>query len=292
MVRMDFTQTDRYSSGESLTTTLQLGLTGATLLGHLVGMRVEGKGLWVQSGDTSVTTADGTNYGGIDVSGATKTRVFMIYNTSATALALGSVRIAGANASEFVLVRVPATMLQPGASTVLSVRFDPASSGFRYATISIPSSDPSANPYAFAIRGTGLYFPEIGVRRSDKATAIVAGSTTPTLAAGTSIGRTTAAGSAFIDRTFVITNTGLSTLVLAGTPRVSVVSHSTMRSASPAVGFTVVTQPAGTIAPGASSTFTIRFDPTHVGGFTGMVVIESNARTAPMFEFWIVGSGK
>jgi hypothetical protein len=292
MVRLDFNQLDQYSSGEQYTTTLQLGLTSASLLTNLIGMKVNGLGQVIQKNDHSPTTADGTNYGGIDVNGATKTRVFTITNTSAQTLAIGSVIISGANAAEFTLVRIPAATLLPGQSTPLSVRFDPAATGFRYATISIPSSDPSANPYSFDIRGTGLYYGIISVKRIDKSTPIVAGSTTPTLDAGTSMGRTTAAGAAFIDRTFVITNTGPGNLVLGGMSRVQIVSGIVMSARIQLPAFTVILQPTATIAPGASSTFTIRFDPVIVGGHWATVIITSNDRMTPDFRFVIAGTGK
>ncbi len=292
MVKLDYYEVQQYSDGERDTTSVQLGLTSASLLGNLLGMRVDGKGQWIQNHDSTVTTADGTNYGGIDVNGATKTRVFTIYNNSKTPLAIGSVQITGANASEFTLVRVPATLLMPGQATPLSVRFDPTTTGFRYAKISIPSSDPSANPYTFDIRGTGLVFGVINVRRIDKATPIVAGSTSPTLDAGTSLGRTTLAGNAYIDRTFIITNTGPGNLILTGMSRVIVSPGVVMTSRFVTPIFEVLSQPAGTIAPGASSTFTIRFNPADLGAAFGTVVIASNDRLTPDFRFVIVGTGK
>ena len=244
-----------------------------------------GKQTVVVQGDSTPTIVDGTNYGGIDVAGATKTRVFVVRNSGTGTLRINSIMIGGANAAEFTLVRVPATTLAPGESTPFSIRFDPTATGFRFATVSISTNDPLARPFAFTIRGTGMIFGVINVRRSDKSAPVISGSTTATLATGTALGRTAAAGSAFIERTFIITNTGLGTLTFTGTPRVRVEGPG-------AASFAIAGPSAPSLAPGAAATFVVHFDPIAAGGFSVVLYIPSSDRWTPEFSFLIVGTGR
>ncbi len=280
----------RHESGTSLSTgpfeeTVEFGLVSSPQLDAKRGFWLEGRGLAIGQGDDSQTVADGTNYGGIDLAGVTKTRVFVVGNSGTGTLSISSIEIDGANAGEFTLVRVPATTLAPGRSTPFSVRFDPSGTGFRYATVSVYSSDPLASPFVFTIRGNGLAFGVIHVQRADKLVPVANGAATGTLATGTSIGRTTAAGATFIERTFVITNMGLGTLNLTGTPRVRI-------EGSGSAGFTIVGPGVSTLAPGASKTFVVHFDPLAVGGYFASVFIPNSDHWAPEFSFAIVGTGK
>ena len=89
------------------------------------------------------------------------------------------------------------------------------------------------------------------------------------------------ANSGSVVRTFTITNAGLATLVLAGTPV-------TVSGA----GFSLVAQPAVTsLAAGASVTFQVKFLPTAVGVDSGSVTISSNDPQTPSFSFSIQGTG-
>jgi hypothetical protein len=136
IVRIEYSQTEHFSDGSTVSDTVDLSLTGSTLLSALTGFVLSGKQVPIARGDTTPTTADGTNYGGIDVAGETKTRSFRITNTSQRAMTLGPVLITGSNAAEFAISRAPSATLQPGESTLVNIRFDPTGAGSRSSTTS------------------------------------------------------------------------------------------------------------------------------------------------------------
>ncbi|MCE5258475.1 MAG: choice-of-anchor D domain-containing protein [Chloroflexi bacterium] len=97
---------------------------------------------------------------------------------------------------------------------------------------------------------------------------------------GTSFG-TYYVGDEGISRTFTISNTGALPLNLTGSP-ISI-------SGAHAADFTILTQPAQSIASGAASTFTIAFAPSQVGVRSALVSIISDAPDANPFTFAIQG---
>ncbi|MGR3810140.1 choice-of-anchor D domain-containing protein [Jiulongibacter sp. NS-SX5] len=84
--------------------------------------------------------------------------------------------------------------------------------------------------------------------------------------------------------TFTIENTGAGTLQLTGTPKVTI-------SGTDASSFTVVTQPAASIASSGSSEFQISFDPDSQGIKEAVVTISSNDADEGDFGFRISGIG-
>ena len=76
------------------------------------------------------------------------------------------------------------------------------------------TDDADENPYNFSIEGTGLA-PEIDVQGN--ATSIADGDSTPSASDYTDFGQAHVAGMAVV-RTFIVTNTGSSTLLLLGDP--------------------------------------------------------------------------
>lgn len=99
------------------------------------------------AGDFSVTTPPAATVapGGIN------------RNNGSAPLHLNSSRqvvISGPQAGDFSVTTQPATPIQPGGTSSFTVRFAPAASGARQATLSI-ENDSDRNPFDFAIRGTG-----------------------------------------------------------------------------------------------------------------------------------------
>lgn len=284
IVRIEYSQTEQFSDGSVQSDNLDLSLTSSTLLSARTGFLLTGMQVPISRGDTTPSSADGTIYGAFDVAGETKTRSFRITNTSQRTMTVGSISITGANAQEFWVSRAPASSLEPGESTVVNIRFDPAGAGARFANVSIANSDPLATPFVFAIRGTGVLTSRIEIRRQDKATAITNGDSTPTPIEGTAFGRVPRGGTASITRVFVISNPGLGGLTLTGSPRV--------RITGPNGGdFAIVAQPSQTIGSGGSALFSVRFTPNALGGRYATIEIASDARGAPLFSFTIVGTG-
>jgi hypothetical protein len=286
--RVDYAQSIVYSDQPTSTFRFNMGLTQADSLGELVGAQVTGKGVVIALGDSSPGAADGTNFAGVDVNGGTKTRIFKIRNTSGDTITLapgtqGFISISGANAGDFTVIRQPSRIIQPGQTTLFSVRFDPAAAGFSFSTVSFATDDSVDRSFAFDVRGTGIYIGAINVF-GGAGHAIVDGAMTTRVADGTRFGSVAAAGDVSVTKTFVISNSGVGTLTLTGTPRVSIAGADSSQ-------FFVATDPAGSVSPGGTTSFTVTFDPSAVGAQTALVSIASNDRFNSLFTFLISGTG-
>jgi len=84
--------------------------------------------------------------------------------------------------------------------------------------------------------------------------------------------------------TFTITNTGDADLHLTGAPRVTI-------SGVDAQDFTVLTQPASTIGPGATSTFQVIFHPSDVGLRQAVISIANDDANKSPYTFDVQGTG-
>ena len=127
-----------------------------------IDLRFNDNGASIANGDTTPSTADGTDFGNADITTGSVTRWFRIWNTGTANLNLtGNPRvvISGANASDFTVNTQPGTSWigSGGNSAQFEVIFNPSGVGVRTATISIANDDTSGNenPYNFTIQGTG-----------------------------------------------------------------------------------------------------------------------------------------
>ncbi|MDI5896240.1 LamG-like jellyroll fold domain-containing protein [Flavobacterium algoritolerans] len=113
------------------------------------------------NGGNSPLVLNQTNFGSTNESSGVITKVFTITNNAlATNLTLGSITIAGANASDFTVTRQPATTVAPlGGTTTFEIIFNPTALGVRNATISFSTNVTGKNPYNFNLSGTGTSFP-------------------------------------------------------------------------------------------------------------------------------------
>jgi len=143
-----------------------------------------------------------------------------------------------------------------------------------------------ARTYCIYAEGTPLTPPpgaSIDLRGSGK--LIVSGDTTPSVLDGTDFG-SVAVGSGHLDHTFTIQNSGTASLLLTGTPPVTITGPQ-------AADFQVISPPSSPVAAGGSSTFTLRFAPTAKGLSGATVNIPSNdpdpARTP--YQFAVQGAG-
>ena len=87
-----------------------------------------------------------------------------------------------------------------------------------------------------------------------------------------------------VDHTFTIVNSTSSTLYLTNNP------HVTLTGAG-AADFKVLTEPASSVAPGKSTTFTVQFDPSAKGTFTATVTIPNTSAKDSHYNFEVSGSG-
>ena len=245
---------------------------------------VRGNGVSIPDGDTTPSTTDFTDFGSLDVAASAVTRTFTIANTGSAALSLiGSprVQITGANASDFSVVAQPAASIAGGGSLTFQLSFNASAAGLRTAKISIPSNDGNETPYDFIVRGTGTGPPEIDVKGNS--ISIADGDITPTAADFTDFGTLDVAASPVL-RTFTIVNAGSGPLNLSGSPRVSI-------SGAHAADFSVVVQPAASVAAGGSTTFQISFNASATGIRTANLSIANNDANENPFNFVVQGTG-
>ena len=117
----------------------------------------------ILSNDFSPAFTDSTNFGSVDVSSGTKTRIFTIQNTGGANLTLSGtspfVTIGGTNAEDFSITAAPPSDIAANSSTTFIVTFNPSVTGTRSAILSISSNDPDQSIYTFAIQGDG-YIPQ------------------------------------------------------------------------------------------------------------------------------------
>lgn len=138
----------------------------------------------------------------------------------------------------------------------------------------------AGNKHALAVVGPP---PGPRIEMTGNGVVIARGDTTPALADHTLFGSTNIFGGA-IERTFTIKNVGDEPLNLTGTPLVDLLG-------AQAAPFAVTALPDASIAPGDSSAFTIRFEPTAAGTRTATVSIASNDPRQNPFRFAIRGTG-
>ena len=115
--------------------------------------------LTIAHNDMAPRVADGTDFGGVDVTAGTESNSFNVQpaGSSAPALFTGTpsrVQITGTHAGDFSVTQDLPTSQSAGA-VLFTIQFDPSGPGLRQATVEIPSNVTGKNPYTFAIQGTG-----------------------------------------------------------------------------------------------------------------------------------------
>ncbi|MBN2030298.1 choice-of-anchor D domain-containing protein [bacterium] len=234
-------------------------------------------------GDTTPSMDDGTDYGSVVVSGGYMDHPFRIVNVGYDTLRLSVLPTdTGPNQDDFydpsVIWRI--FPLLHGDVLTFSYRFDPSASGVRTTTLTIMTNDPDEGTFSFTLRGTGG-FPEMGVQGN--------GVSIPD-GGGHSMDNGTAYGNVYIGssdiHTFTIANTGDADLELTGSPRVSV-------GGTHASDFTVSLQPAAIVGPGgATSEFSIEFQPSAPGQRLANLTIENNDADENLYDIGLDGWGR
>ncbi len=143
-----------------------------------------GQSVPIADNQTTPSADNFTDFGSMtitpDPSLQTITRTYTIKNFSGAPVTIGSnaVSITGTDASDFSVVTQPtATTLAVGSSVTFTVQFAPVATGKRSATISVANSS-TANPFLFAIQGTGISTNTIAATTSSESTGIVQEGTT------------------------------------------------------------------------------------------------------------------
>lgn len=115
---------------------------------------VNGANLVIPPGTVDPSAMLGTDFGHVEVSSGSLTRIFRIINQVDPNLVLnGPVTITGDHAADFSIVVAPENPVDSYAN--LHIAFDPSEPGLRTATVTISSNDADEGVYAFNICGTG-----------------------------------------------------------------------------------------------------------------------------------------
>ncbi|MCL4729953.1 MAG: choice-of-anchor D domain-containing protein, partial [Planctomycetes bacterium] len=207
----------------------------------------------------------------------------VINNPGGQALTLGMPTLGGANPGDFVLNTTGySTNVQAGGNTSFTVAFDPTSVGQKDAEISITHNDSAqTSPFLILVTGNGVTtFAVIEVRETNASGAVLAN---PAPANGIlNFGNRAVGAGPGNTATIYVANTGTVALTV-GTPSLL---PSTSEFTLNTTGF------AGSIAVGASRTFTISFSPTSLGTKTAQVVFTHNGvGTATPFRLNVTGNG-
>lgn len=248
-------------------------------------IEVRGNTQVIADADITPETADGTDFGSIEVVGGfTASQDFVIHNLGSDDLVLGEtpvISISGASAAEFSVTAEPASLVAPNSSVIMTITFNPAGTGSREATVSIDNSDQNENPFTFDIVGTGTTEPEMSV--SGNSVTITNADNSPSMTDSTYFGDVDAnLGMLYV--TYTIDNAGSASLDLTGTPEVTILGDH-------ASDFTVTSAPVSPVNSGGSTTFTIAFDPSIVGIRNASISITSNDSNSSPYAFAIQGNG-
>ncbi|RMH44765.1 MAG: choice-of-anchor D domain-containing protein [Gammaproteobacteria bacterium] len=132
--------------------------TASDLSSGEITVRNDSNGVEIPDGDTTPSVSEGTDFGSVDINGATATQWFRIWNDGSDFLYLtGDPIVQLTGCSDFTITAQPGdTSISPYHNSVqFLVTFDPTTVGLCSAEISIPNSDADENPYNFTIQGTG-----------------------------------------------------------------------------------------------------------------------------------------
>jgi hypothetical protein len=258
------------------------GTTGATP--YIILVTGEG----TSSGGAAVTVHEGTvsgpaighdaaavspprNFGDVMVGNSSAPITITIENSGGANLTPGMPVLGGTNPGDFSLGTGGfSTNLVPGATTSFTITFTPTSVGVKLATVTFTHNDTSVtSPFIVNVRGNGVTTaPSIRVRETNATGTQLAN---PAPATGildfggqdVNSGPTAAA-------VIYVENAGTASLTL-GTPSFQTTTTQFLLTTT---GFS------GSLAPGASATFSITFDPDTVGTHTAVVQFTHNDATA------------
>ncbi|WP_395052633.1 choice-of-anchor D domain-containing protein [Flavobacterium sp.] len=243
--------------------------------GILPEINIQGNAITILDGDSTPSITDLSDFGSSNIGTAT-TKTFTIQNLGTADLTIGAITFLGTNAAEFTITNIPNTTVIAGGTTTFTVSFNPSSLGLRTATISIVTNDANENPYNFSIQGTGNT-PEINVLGNS--ISITNGDLTPTTIDFTDLGSTNVGTT--ISQTFTIQNIGNSSLTIGA------LSFSGINASD----FTISTLPSSLILAGATTTFTVAFNPSLNVIRTATLNIINNDLDENPYSFSIQGLG-
>lgn len=222
-------------------------------------------------------TAFGTEYVGTN---SYTINTYTITNTGTGSLTIGTVT--NSNTTDFTVSTI-SSPIAAGASTTFTIRFKPASTGAKTATISIANNDTtgSENPFVLNLTGTGSTTGQSEINIQGGTPAIdINNNDVASSADGTDFGGIYVT-SGTISRTFTIQNRGNAALTIGA------ISF----SGTGAADYSVTTSPATSVTAGNSTTFTVTFNPSTAGVRPAQISIVNGDNNENPFRFWLTGTG-
>lgn len=250
---------------------------------------ISGNGVPIANGDITPSLLDFTDFGNVNI-GSFQNNNFVLRNTGVggtnasrrITFANPSVVISGVNAAQFSVVSGPNpgnTLNGLGAtfSPDLVIRFTPAAPiGVKSATITVRYTNNAGTlTYVYAIRGNAVSLPEIDIQGNGN--SIVDGDVSPSIIDFTDFGSTSIG--AGVSRTYFVFNTGVASLNLGAI---------TFSGANPG-DFSVTSFPAAIVAPGASTSFVVTFNPLVIGTKTATISIVNNDSNENPYDYNLIG---
>ncbi len=267
------------SANASHGTLTNFALNGATSnwvasggLLHYPEADLTGNNVAIASGATAPNVTDGTDFGTLP-GGEMVEHTFTLTNSGSADLHLlgvSSEHVTVDGSSAFTVTAQPETPVAPAGTTTFTVKFAPTTGGTQTATIRVASDDCDENPYEFQVQGNGIV-PDIAVEQpigND-------------LNGGASVDFGAADVATATSLTFTIRNLGLADLTGVAI---------TIDDAN-ASDFVVTAEPATTLVPNDSTTFTVQFTPGAPGSRTATLHIASNDPDENPFDLVLNGSG-
>jgi hypothetical protein len=270
-----------------LTDTRTVHVTVVNDASSLPIIEIRGNGNVISDGDNQPSSTTGTSFGSV-LTGDNQTRTYTIHNVGQEDLILNGspnrVAISGLNPGDFTVLSQPSSPIAAGSSTSFEIEFIPAASGSREANVRVDNNDTSSAFYSFAIGGTGTDSAVPAMEVTGNGILIPDGDISPRSADNTDFGSVDHLTGATLTRSFQVVNSGSAQLDLTASPVVSL-------SGANAAEFTVIQQPASTVAPADASDFLIEFNPSGVGERRATVSIPSNDSAVGTYTYDIRGFG-
>lgn len=117
---------------------------------------IQGGGNSIESGDTTPSLADKTDFGTVNAASGQIASTYTIFNTGTAPLNLSAITLSGPHTADFVRsgITLPTTVAA-GASKTFTLTFDPTTLGTRSATVTVANSDTDEGSYTFTVVGKG-----------------------------------------------------------------------------------------------------------------------------------------
>ena len=228
-----------------------------------------------------LTVPTSVNFDTLEYNAQSDTVSFYVKNQRTLDIVIdtANISITGTSAADFTLFPLSDTVLTAGDSVLMQAVFTPTGGGIRSASIEIPFADTNCSTSSsFPLEGMGA---EAEIIVLGNSVSISHNDLSPSINDFTDMGAIVANTSS-ITKEYFITNTGLDTLELSGSPKIAITGDAQ---------FSVTSQPLSTVLPGDTTSFIIEFTPTTEALVTTDVSISNNDASQAPFTFRVQATG-